>query len=474
MRTLVRNGIVVLPGGLATADILCEDGVITGVLAPRARVSATEEFDASGCLVFPGFIDPHVHSRDPGLTQKEDFAHSSLAALCGGVTTILEMPNALPPVTDAAVFADRAELHARSAWVDFGLWGMALGEENLGALAGLLEAGAVGVKLFWGYGLRRDTQALVYNFSDLSAEQVLAPPENGVVLEIFREVARCGGLLAAHCEDRHILAAQEQELGHPIQTYADFLRARPAIAESTAVAVASHFAKSAECRFHAVHIASEAALSVIRSARASGVPITAETCPQYLTLTDADYEALGPIMKVYPPIRTQADQDALWEAVKDGTVSLIASDHAPHTAEEKARGLASQPAGIVGVETIVPVMLDAMARGRVGPATLARILSEKTARIFGIWPRKGAIAVGSDADLTIVDPAGTYQVDNQSLHSLNPISPWNGAVLAMRPVASFIRGELAMRDNAPVGRPRGRLVRASHGAAAVQACLVAG
>src|SRR5207237_865052 len=154
--------------------------------------------------------DPHVHSRDPGLTHKEDFAHSTRAAAAGGVTTVCEMPNALPPVSNVAIFEERAIHHGQVASVDFGLWGLALGPENLHEIGGLFAAGAVGVKLFWGYALHRTSRALVYNLADAPPEDLIQPPNNGEVLDLCREVARAGGLLAAHCEDRGVIDAAER------------------------------------------------------------------------------------------------------------------------------------------------------------------------------------------------------------------------------------------------------------------------
>jgi allantoinase len=460
VRVRIANGTIITADTEFAADVLCENGRIAGLLDRGVTAQADEVLDATGMLVFPGFIDPHVHSRDPGQTHKEDFSHSTLAALCGGVTTILEMPNALPPVTDARIFQDRADQHEAGAWVDFGLWGMALGADNLDDIPGLFDAGAVAIKLFWGYGVRRDTYALVYNSSDVPDTLIMQPPDHGVVWSIFRKVAQAGGLLAAHCEDPQLLEAAESGLGHPVTTYDDFLMARSDVAEASAVAVAAQLARATACRFHVVHMASAAAVDVVRSARAAGVPITAETCPQYLTLTEDDYESIGPLMKVYPPVRTKADQAALWAAVEDGTVASIGSDHAPHSFQEKSQALGSQPAGFVGVETMAPVLLDAMSRGRLSPRQLAGALSEQTARIFGIWPQKGAIRPGSDADLTIVDPDLVQTVANERLHSLAPLSPWAGRHLRGVPVASVLGGQVAMRDGAPVGEHRGKLLRA--------------
>lgn len=460
MRLLVANGSVVTPGGVQELGVLCEDGRIAALLDRGVAVDADETLDASGALVFPGFIDPHVHSRDPGLTEKEDFAHSTLGALVGGTTTVIEMPNAIPPVDSVQVLHERRAQHEQVAWVDFGLWGISIGEENLDQLGPLIEAGAAAIKIFWGYALRRDTRQLVYNPGDVPAKNLLLPPDNGVVLRVFGEVARAGGLLAAHCEDRDVLSASERALGHPVQTYADLLAARPDTAESTSIAVAAEFARATGCRFHVVHMASARGVETVRAARRRGIPLTAETCPQYLTFTDADYDRVGPVMKVYPPIRTRSDQDALWEGLNEGSIVSVGSDHAPHTLEEKARGFATQPAGAVGCETFGPVMLDALFRGKTTVERFAKVMSTSTAKLYGLYPRKGVIRPGSDADLTIVDPAATRTVRNAELVAKQPLSPWNGVRLTGLPTAVVLRGEIAMRDGSPVGPHRGRYIPA--------------
>jgi allantoinase len=462
VRLLVSNGTLVTEQGLIAADALCADGRIQALVDRGGSSLADECVDASGQLVFPGFIDPHVHSRDPGSTHKETFHHSTLGALCGGTTTVLEMPNAVPAVTDVATFERRREEHATKAWVDFGLWGMALGPANLHEVAGLHRAGAVAVKFFWGYALDKQTKGLVYNFAAAPPDSLLLPPENGEVLEMFREVASYGGVLAAHCEDRHILARSAELLGHPIETYDDLLAARPAVAEATSIAVGAQFARATGCRFHVVHMASAAGAHVVREAQAAGAPVTAETCPQYLTLTDKDAKTLGPAIKVYPPVRSEADQEALWAAINDGVISSVGSDHAPHLVAEKMLGFESAPAGGLGVETLAPLMVDAMVRGRLSPTRLAEVLSTSTARLYGLWPRKGTILPGADADLTLVDPSGSCHISNDRMHALNSVTTWDGWSLRGRVTASVLGGSVAMKDGEPVGGRRGRFVAASH------------
>lgn len=464
----VRNGRVVTPESLVEADILCEDGRVSALLDPKARVSSDEQFDAAGKLVFPGFIDPHVHSRDPGLTHKEDFHHSTLGALVGGVTTVLEMPNAVPPVDSVAVLEDRRAQHEQRAWTDFGLWGLALGDANLDQIGPLFAVGVVAVKLFWGYALRRDTRALVYNIDQEPAENLLFPPDNGEVLRLFAEVAHAGGLLAAHCEDRGVLAAGQQSLGHPAETYEDFLAARPDTAEAASISLAGEFSKATDCRFHVVHLASSRGLEAVRAARRRGIPVSAETCPQYLTLTNDDFGRVGPVMKVFPPIRLQADQDALWAGLNEGSIASVGSDHAPHTIEEKSQSFAAQPAGAVGCETIGPVMVDALLRGKLSAHRLADVMSTATARLYGLYPRKGTIQPGADADFTIVDPSGSRIIRNSQLVAKQPMSPWDGAELRGRMAGAVLRGHVAMTDGAPVGDRRGQFIAARHGASAQQ------
>jgi dihydroorotase len=209
-------------------------------------------------------------------------------------------------------------------------------------------------------------------------------------------------------------------------------------------------------------MASAKGVDTVRNAQTRGIGVTAETCPQYLTLTDEDYGRVGPMMKVYPPIRTAQDQESLWAAVADGTIVSIGSDHAPHTVEEKARGFATQPAGAVGCETFGPVMADALFRGKISVERFAEVMSTSTAKLYGLYPRKGVIRPGSDADLTIVDPRASRVVRNEDLVAKQPVSPWNGFSLTGLPTAVVLRGRVAMRNGAPVGEHRGQFVPARH------------
>lgn len=462
MKTTIRGGTLVTARGRYEADVECVDGRIAAITAAGSAGGGDEEINARGLFVFPGFIDPHVHSRDPGATHKEDFAHSTRAAAAGGVTTIFEMPNALPPVSDAGILGDRAEAHAKNAFVDFGLWAISLGSDNLAELPALVEGGAVGVKLFWGYALDRETKQLVYNLSDKRAEDLIPPPGNGDVYDVFRCMAETGGLLAAHCEDRGVIEASQRTLAdgaRVLDEYEVLLAGRPDTAEATTVSIGVEFSRATGCRFHVVHVSSALGLRAIRVAQGEGVCISAETCPQYLTMTNKSYASVGSPMKVFPPVRRQADLQELWDGVRDGTISSLGSDHAPHTIEEKRQPLETAPAGAVGVETMAPLLLNEMARGRVSPEKLSWVLSEGTARLYGVYPQKGSFLPGSDADFTIVDPEARWKIKNDRLHSKHALSPWNGVEGRGAPVVGVIRGEVAMRDGEPVGGPRGSFVK---------------
>jgi allantoinase len=459
MRLLVRGGTVVSPRGRRDADVLIEGEQIAAVLDPGEAVQTDEVIDATGLLVFPGFIDPHIHPRDPGDTDKEDFAHASRAAAVGGVTTLLVMPNAVPPVTDVGSFRRRAEEHGAVAHVDFGLWGLSLGMANINDLPELFAEGAVAVKLFWGYALDKESKRLVYNAADCAPEDVIPSASTGEVFEIFQVVAGAGGVLAAHCEDRDILDVAQRQLGHAPRVYADLAAARPDVAESSSVAVGIELSRATHCRFHVCHMSSARATHLVRLAQQDGLLITAETCPHYLLFVAADCAGRDTAMKAYPPVREVEDRDALWAGVSDGTIASLGSDHAPHTLADKTKDFATAPAGMVAVETMVPLLLDQMNAGRISPERLSWALSEGTAKLFGLHPRKGVIAPGADGDLTLVDPSAVWTIRGDELHSVQKHTPLEGTTVRGVPVTTILRGSVIADCREPVGEPSGRLVR---------------
>lgn len=454
---VVRNGTVVTARESFRADVGVRDGRIAAVGDLRGAQSA-ETYDAAGKFVFPGFIDEHVHSRDPGLTQKEDFAHSTLAAAAGGITTVLEMPNSVPPVTDAASFRSRAEALQPKAFVDFALWGMMLGDVNREALPALAEAGVIGFKFFWGYALNPKTLALVYNFK--KTDDVVLPPDEGQIYESFRTIAQTGKPVAVHAENSDIisrLAARESAGG--ANDYAAFLRSRPSFTEALTTQTAIAIAAAAGAHLHVLHVTAGDAVDLIAQARARGQAVTAETCPHYLTVTDEDFGRLGVHMKVYPPVRERQHQERLWLGVQRGELQAIGSDHAPHEEREKVGTIWQAPAGACAIQEMATVILDHASRGKLTLNQVAALLSENPARIWGLYGKKGAIQPGADADLTVVDMERRVTIRREDLLSKNKITMYDGMTFQGVPVAAFVRGSQVMDQGRPLGSPRGQLVK---------------
>ena len=395
---IIAGGTVYTPDGLREADLHVRDGRVEK-LDPWARPVGPEVVDATGLWVLPGAIDAHVHGRDPGFPEKEDFGSLTAAAAAGGVTTVLEMPNTLPGVADAAIFAAKRSSIGPRAMVDHGLWALLRSSTTEDQVRELAAAGAIGFKAYLGYAVRRSTGQVLYTPG--SEDPDLEPPAGyGTIARLAGPLAASGLPVAAHAEDPSVLLAGT----FPVESYADLLAGRPAVAEAVAVAALGALARELGLRLHVVHLSSRAGLLSALAARAEGARITLETCPQYLWLTEADYARLGPVMKMYPLIKTAADREALRAALLRGEIDSIGTDHAPHTdAEKLAQPLEQAHAGSPGVQTLLLSCLE-LARQSGDPLRAVPWVSERPARIFGLYPRKGVIQAGSDADLVLVDP----------------------------------------------------------------------
>ncbi|WP_249226816.1 allantoinase AllB [Alicyclobacillus mengziensis] len=454
---MIKNGDLVTPQATRRADIGITGGKIAAI-GNLEGAAARDVYDASGLYVFAGFIDEHVHSRDPGLTQKEDFEHSTMSAAAGGVTTILEMPNSVPPVKDVESFKSRAHSLGSKSFVDFGLWGMVLGDFNTADLPGLAEAGVIGFKFFWGYALNKKTLALVYNFS--KSDDVRLPPDEGEIYDAFKVIGQLGRPVAIHAENSQVitrLTEHEKSLGQ--NTYASFLRSRPSYTEAMTIRSGLALAHATGVHLHILHIAAGEGVDLVRAARQAGQRVTGETCPHYLLLTDEDYERVGNDMKIYPPIREREHQEKLWDGIKSGAIAAVGSDHAPHEEAEKVGDIWSVPAGACGVQTLVPLMLNAAAEGRLTLNQVAGLLSENPARIWGLYGQKGTLNPGADADITIVDMKEKWLLTKEEMYSKNKINPFAGTTVQGRPVATFVRGQKVMDHGKPIGAPVGRLVK---------------
>lgn len=446
---VVRNGTVVTPDAVTTADLAIRDGRFVAI-ADRGRLDlrslgldGAQVVDASGLHVLPGVIDAHVHFRQPGLEHKEDWASGSEAAAMGGVTCVLEMPNTVPPTDRAERVAQKQRLAQGRSWVDFGLFGL-LGTGGVGLMRPMAEAGVVGFKCFLG-----------------ETTGALPAPDDDELLSALREAATLGLRVGFHAEDRAIIAplvaaaraaGRTDALVHP--------ETRPIEAEVQAIERACRLAVAAEAAIHVHHLSSRAGLEAVDSSRARGLDVTTEVTPHHLLLSTDDVARLGPMTRVNPPLRPPGEGATLMGAVASGRIEVVASDHAPHTVAEKARpGIWDVAPGFSGVEILLPLLLTAAQAGQLTLQDVVRVTSVGPARAWNLYPRKGTIAVGSDADLTLVDLSREVAVDQGRLHGKASVTPFHGRHTTGVPMVTILRGQVVMRDRQLVGGPGGRMVR---------------
>jgi allantoinase len=445
----MRGGTVVLPTGQTPADIAVTEGVITAI---GSEVPGENEvIDARGLIVLPGLVDAHVHFNEPGRAEWEGWEAGTRGAAAGGVTTVLEMPlNAHPPTITAADFDAKLAVASQKALVDFGLWG-GLVDDNLAELAGLARRGVVGFKAFM-------SESGIDDFRRVS---------DGVLAAGLKAAAALGTLVGVHAESHEMV----ERLGAELRAAgrADRLawcRARPAAAEVEAIRrlVSCVRGAGAGARAHVVHVSSADGLAEVRAARERGLQVTAETCPHYLAFTEADFERVGPALKCAPPLRDAATQDRLWAALLAGEVDLIASDHSPCPAADKQKGEANvwqAWGGVSGIQSTLPVLLTegALRRG-LALERVAELTAAAPARVFGLAPRKGAIAVGADADFALIDPQRTWTFEAKHLQTRSGISPYVGRTFRGAVIRTIVRGRTVFLDGKVVGeRGWGRLVK---------------
>ncbi|WP_405007225.1 allantoinase AllB [Kitasatospora purpeofusca] len=437
---VIRSRRVVLPDGERPADVLVRAGKIERI-APHGTLPADGHrvTDLGDTALLPGLVDTHVHVNEPGRTEWEGFATATRAAAAGGVTTIVDMPlNSVPPTTTLAGLEAKRKTAEGQAWVDLGFWGGAV-PDNLADLEPLHRAGVFGFKSFL-------APSGVDEFPHLEAAGLEAA---------LAEQARLGALAVIHAEDPAVLAAAPQQPG---VHYRDFLASRPAGAETAAVARLLDAARRTGARVHVLHVSSAAVLPLLRRARADGVRVTAETCPHYLTLAAELIPDGGTAFKCCPPIRDEANRDALWEALAAGEFTAVVSDHSPSTPDLKllpehggSGDFAAAWGGIASLQLGLPaVWTEARRRGR----TLAEVvgwMSAGPARLVGLDGRKGAIAVGHDADLVAFDPDADFAVHAAELHHRNPVTPYAGRTLTGAVRTTWLRGRVVDPGGEPFG-----------------------
>ncbi|MGI5838526.1 MAG: allantoinase AllB [bacterium] len=438
----IINGDVFVGGELVKADIIVADGVIKALLAP----SGNEEFDGAvldcaGRIILPGTIDTHVHIREPGSEKRETFLTGTAAAAAGGVTTIFEHPISNPPPFSPAILENRIRIAGPQLLVDCCFYG-ALGTESIDNIPALHKAGVVAFKTFLQApmpGREREFEGLTIS-DDYNLHRAMTA------------AAPYGVLLSYHAENDDIIqgaTARLQQEGR-VDAKAHF-ESRPVISETECVAKLLHFAADTGARLEICHVSSAKALALLKEAKKLGLPVIVETCPHYIFTSEEESLPLGPLAKCNPPIRRKADVERIWDYINDGTVDIIGSDHAPYTKEEKERGYADifkSPAGFPGLETRVPLLLDAVSRGKLSLAKMVELVCENPARLFGIDHRKGFIRPGLDADLLVVDMNRTHKVDKTKMYTKgrDVAGLYDGRELTGSITRVLLRGKTIMRD----------------------------
>ncbi|MDE2980887.1 MAG: dihydroorotase [Gemmatimonadota bacterium] len=428
-RTLIRGARVVLPGKIARTSVLIEGATIAGVDVAR-QTRADEVVDAAGLHLLPGVIDDQVHFRDPGLTHKEDLRTGSRACAAGGVTSFLEMPNTVPQTITVEALAAKLALASRRSVVNYGFY-MGATTDNLDELCRADRTPGVatpGIKIFIG-----------------SSTGNMLVDDQECLEAIFAETTLP---ITAHCEDESTVRANQARLAGPL-TVDDHSRIRDHKAAVTATLRAIDLAERHRHRFHVLHVSTGEEVRIIgdhnRIIAHHDRIITAEACPHHLFFDTSDYARLGTLAQMNPSLKTAEDRAALWRGLKEGAIQIVATDHAPHTLEEKAVPYPGSPSGVPAVEVFLPLMLNEVNRGRCTLADLAAWMCDRPARIWDIVG-KGRVQRGYDADLVLVDMESERVVRNEDQRCKSGWSPWHGTKLQGWPVRTWVGGRTVFAD----------------------------
>ncbi|MFC4249434.1 allantoinase AllB [Natribaculum luteum] len=438
---VVENCTVVTPAGrVPDAGVAVEDGEIVAVGRSDRLPAADRTIDAAGNVLVPGIVDAHIHNREPGLEYKEDWESATRAAAAGGVTTVVGMPNTDPVIDRPEHLQLKFDRGEASAHVDFQSF-VVVTSENIDRIPALDEAGALGYKIFLG-----------------STVGDVPPPSDGEVLEAMKRIRETGKRLGFHEENGEIIDYYEAQVkaagrNDPI----DHSHSRPVIAEREAIERMITFAEETGAKIHMYHVSSGSGAEAVARGKDRGVNVTAETCPHYLWFTEEVMREKGNVARIQPPIRDEAERTKLWDAFDAGAIDSIATDHAPHTDDEKKvddpfGNTWDAAAGFVGLETEVPTMLTFVDEGRLTLEEWVYHHATRPAQVWGMYPQKGSLQVGTDADFTIVDPDREWTLeDRHDLHSKSTVTPFEGESFVGKATTTVVRGEVVYEDGDVVG-----------------------
>ncbi len=445
---VLRNGKIVTRGGTFEGGLGIDSGEIVAMGKNENLPEADRTVDLHGNLVIPGPIDGHCHCHGMGRSDWEDFTTGTMAAAAGGITTILEMPQTLPPTASAEALADKRKVAEREAVVNFGLFGGA-GSQNLEEIPKLAAAGAIAFKTFMPQpspGREEDMWGLYVT-------------DDGSFFEAFKTIAQTGLPSCVHAENWQIFQYMAEKLqSEGKKDLAAYLEARPGVAEAEGISRAVMLAEAAGARIHICHVSAREAVQVVRRAKENPERLTAETCPHYVTFTADQVNKYGAYAKINPPIRTADDIAEVWRGLNDGTIDIVTSDHGPFPKQWKEAGLENiwkASMGTPSLDAFLPVMLTHVNRGLISLQRLVEVVSENVAKIFGLYPKKGSLQIGSDADLVIVDLKKRKKLKAEEFYTkAKEIAlVYNGVEVEGVPIATLVNGVEVMRDGQVVAKP---------------------
>jgi allantoinase len=435
MTTLVENARIFINEHLVKANIVIESGKIESV-GKRKATRFDEKIDAKNRFVLPGLVDAHAHLHDPKFTNREDFTSGTTAAAAGGVTTVVEMVLSTPVDTVERV-RTKIRLGKKMSLIDFSLHAGMMNRKNSVHIGKIAEIGVRSFKTFMCKPFYVDDNTL---------------------MSLMRETTAHESILNVHAEDEEMANENLQRLtAEGRKDPAAHLEWKPNVVEERAIKKAIRFTQDLKARLHISHISTAEAVGLVRKAKNNRVNITVETCPHYLTLTGTNMKKLGPYLKMNPSLKKAPDLETLWKGLRNGTVDLVTSEHAPGERSEKEVGWSDiwkAWGGIPTIETMLPVLLsEGVNKGQISMARLQKVTCENPARVFGLYPKKGTIRKGSDADLVILDLKIKRKVRGSDLHYKVGWTPYEGWTLQGWPKITMRRGSVIFEEGQILAKP---------------------
>lgn len=432
---LLKDGQVGCGLGVYDADVLIEDGKIVSTFDWGKEIKADKVVDCKGKLILPGLIDAHVHMREPGQSYKEDWETGSKAAVAGGVTTVFDMPNNQPPVLTVKDLDAKRELISGRSYCNYGLY----------------------------IGFNGKNISEINKAKNIAGVKVYAATSTGNMMvgggDIEKLFKKCKKTIVVHAEDEACIAENTEKYlaefdGREIDPSIHSKIRSPECA-AKAVKFVCELAKNSGHKLHVAHVSSDQEIAVILEYRDSGV--TCEVSPHHLLLSEDDYAQLQNFIKVNPPVRSRTNVFGMWKALKFGEIDIVATDHAPHTFVEKQQGYMQAPSGMPELETLLPIMLNAVNSEGLEVKELVKLCCEGPAKLFGA-KGKGQIEAGFDADIVVVDMDMEREVKNEELFTKCGWSPYHGSVFKGWPIMTFVNGQLVFKDGKVAGKKAGREV----------------